>query len=77
MDIVEELRDNATQPCPCVQCRGAAEIDRLRAYIWMLDGKTVCSRIDGDKFIDEGMIVASDICPLPSPVSSSADGSKT
>ncbi len=41
-----------------------AENERLRAYIWTLDGKTVCTRIDGNNFIDEGIIVASDIAPL-------------
>lgn len=43
----------------------AAEISRLRSYIWSLDGKIVGTRADGGASLtDEGMIVASDICPF-------------
>jgi len=38
-----------------------AENARLRAYIESLDGKTLCVRGDGDTFIDDGIVVASDI----------------
>lgn len=38
-----------------------AENERLRTFILTLDGKTICIRTDGDMFIDDGIIVASDI----------------
>jgi hypothetical protein len=50
----------------------ADEIERLRAYIANLDGKYVC--LDGGRdedgrqiFIDDGIIVASDIIPNEQP----------
>lgn len=54
-----ELRDAAT------------ELKRLRAFIQSLDGKTIGIRAEGNTFIDDGIIVASDIVqPL-------IDGGKT
>lgn len=39
-----------------------AENERLRAFIQSLDGKTICIRCDdGKSFVDDGIIVASDI----------------
>ena len=38
-----------------------AEIERLRTYIQSLDGKTIAIRGEGNMFIDDGVIVASDI----------------
>jgi hypothetical protein len=43
--------------------RAKDEIERLRTYIQALDGKHIGTRADGGKtFIDEGIIVASDVC---------------
>jgi hypothetical protein len=47
--------------CNSVREGAAYEIERLRAYIQSLDGKTICIRGEGDTFIDDGIIVASDI----------------
>lgn len=44
--------------------RMSAEIQRLRAFIWTLDGKTIAIRGEGDTFIDDGIVVASDHCPI-------------
>lgn len=53
----------------------AGEIERLRAYIWSLDGKHICIRADnGATFIDDGIIVATDI--LGSAHEQSGDGGK-
>lgn len=38
-----------------------AEIGRLRAYIESLDGKTICIAGENNTFIDDGVVVASDI----------------
>lgn len=56
-----------------LECRRdmRAEIERLRAYIWSLDGKHVGIRVDnGATFIDDGIIVASDVCGPAAPKSS-------
>lgn len=37
------------------------EIERLRAFVQSLDGKTIAIRGEGDTFVDDGIIVASDI----------------
>lgn len=71
IDIVDRLSFDATR-CEVSFSKGVAsnieegiaEIKRLRDYIWSLDGKTICTRTDGDTFIDEGFIRASDIVPL-------------
>lgn len=43
-------------------CASAANYIRtLEKYIEDIDGKTVCIRCDGDTFIDDGIVVASDV----------------
>ena len=37
------------------------KIERLEAFIWSLDRRTICIRGEGDTFIDVGVVVASDI----------------
>jgi hypothetical protein len=77
-DIVERLRRGT--PCigsegPCevrdtrsgCECAEAAdEIERLRAFIESLDGMHVGRRAD-DRFIDEAIIVASDVLEQKAP----------
>lgn len=73
MPLLERLRraapcviflDGAPEPAADVADmlrKAADEIERLRAFIQSLDGKTICIATDGGTFIDDGVIVASDI----------------
>lgn len=66
MDIVDQLklmRAGKTTPFPrSVTLREAWEtIERLRAYIQALDGKTIAIRGENNTFIDDGIIVATDV----------------
>jgi hypothetical protein len=45
--------------------KASAEIKRLRAYIWSLDGKTIAIRGEGNTFIDDGIIIAADVVREP------------
>jgi hypothetical protein len=55
--------------------KASAEIKRLRAYIWSLDGKTIAIRGEGNTFIDDGIIIAADVVREPEQgVSTSEDG---
>lgn len=57
---IERLQD-AKRRALAIADERAKEIERLRAYIWSLDGKYVGTSADGVTFLDEGIVVATDI----------------